>query len=61
MTSCNCVVEGDLFDSTRQVTVEAGTLDDFVESLVAKLQMGLPIESLVIEIYDDDFEEFVGK
>jgi hypothetical protein len=61
-TSHRCTIQGDLFNSQRlEVTVEATTLDEFIASIMRKLDVQFPLEALLLEVYDDDFDEFVGK
>jgi hypothetical protein len=53
------VESAELLQTKHKCTVVASTLEELKEALIKSLNLGLP--SLVIEIYDKEFEEFVGK
>jgi hypothetical protein len=66
-SSYKCLVESDLLESKHKCTITApSTLDGFMEALVSSLGMKLPkeltsVQQLLFEVYDKDFEDFVGE
>jgi hypothetical protein len=61
MVSYKCLVESELLDSKHKCTITASTLEEFMEALVSSLDMKVPTEQLSFEVYDKEFEEFVGE
>jgi hypothetical protein len=59
--SYKCLVESDLLDSKHKCNITAVTLDEFVAKLVTSLGLPIPTEHLSFEVYDKEFEEFVGE
>ena len=53
------VESDDLLESKHKCTVDASSLEELVDALVKSLQ--LSHRALIIEIYDKEFDEFVGN
>jgi hypothetical protein len=60
-TTYSCLVESDLFDSKHSCKIHATTLQEFIENIRNASTSSVPQEQLLFEVYDSDFEEFVGE
>ena len=60
MTLYSCLVESDLLDCKHKRTVRAKTLKEFIEIIWSEM-FCVPQAQLLFEVYDTEFEEFVGK
>ena len=60
--ACSCLVESDLLRAKHMCTIEAPTLEEFLAKLVCDLQIiKIPLHQLSFEVYNDEFEDFVGE
>jgi hypothetical protein len=55
-----CLVESDLLASKHKCSITASTLEEFVGALVSSLDLKIPREQMKFEVYDKEFEEYVG-